>query len=150
MDGAILVVTILIILIVIGGVIAVGVLYMLTLSRALKKCKPENQLMPPANVWLSFIPLFRIGWIFVVIIKVSDSLKLEYEARGIAENHDFSKGLGIAYASCNAAGILPIPVIGQLASLAGLVMWIIYWVKIKGYSSKLDTIKTGSDDILDL
>ena len=81
MDGAILVVTILIILIVIGGVIAVGVLYMLTLSRALKKCKPENQLMPPANVWLSFIPLFRIGWIFVVIIKVSDSLKLEYEAR---------------------------------------------------------------------
>ena len=148
MDGALIIVIILLYLIIIGGAITVAVLYMLTLSRALKKCKPENQLMPPANVWLTFIPLFGIGWIFVVIIKVSGSLKLEYESRGIAENHDFSKGLGIAYASCNAAGIIPI--IGWLAAIAGLVMWIVYWVKIKEYSSKLDTIKTGSDDILDL
>ncbi len=139
---------ILLYLILIGGIITVAILYMLTLSRALKKCKPENQLMPPANIWLLFIPLFNIVWIFFVVTKVSDSLKLEFDSRGMAEDHDFSKGLGVGYASCNAASI--IPVVGVLASLAGLVMWIIYWVKIKGFSKQLDTIKTGSDEILDL
>ena len=104
--------------------------------------------MPPANIWLLFIPLFNLVWIFFVVIKVSESIKLEFESRGMAEEHDFSKGLGIGYAACNAAGI--IPVVGVLASIAGLVMWIIYWVKIKGYSSQLEPVKQGSEDILDL
>ena len=148
MEAIGVIIIVLLYLILLGGIITVAVLYMLTLSRALKKCKPENQLMPPANIWLLFIPLFNLVWIFFVVTKVSDSLKLEFESRGMAEEHDFSKGLGIGYAACNAAGIIPI--VGVLASIAGLVMWIIYWVKIKGFSSQLDPIKTGSEDILDL
>ena len=81
MEAIGIIIIVLLYLILLGGVITVAVLYMLTLSRALKKCKPENQLMPPANIWLLFIPLFNLVWIFFVVIKVSESIKLEFESR---------------------------------------------------------------------
>jgi hypothetical protein len=44
-------------------------------------------------------------------------------------------GVGIAYCICSCCGI--IPVLGVIASIGGLVCWIIYWVKISGYKTKL-------------
>jgi len=42
-----------------------------------------------------------------------------------------------------------LPGIGGLAALAGLISWIIYWVKMNEYKKLLGREKRGSDQILD-
>ena len=101
-------------LILIPIIILPFVFYLITLQNVLKKVSPENQKMPPANVWLLFIPLFNIGWHFVVVAKVSDSLKAEFAKRGISVGVDRpAYGVGLAYCILNCCSI--IPVLGALA-----------------------------------
>ena len=117
------------------------VFYLITLQNTLKKVSKENQKMPPANVWLLFIPLFNLGWHFVVVARVSDSLKAEYSKRGIPL--DLARpayGVGLAYSILNCCSVIPI--LGILASIGWLVCWIIFWVKVNGYSAKLDQTAT--------
>jgi hypothetical protein len=44
--------------------------------------------------------------------------------------------LGLAMCILAATGLIPL--IGILTGLAGLVCWIVYWVKISGYSRLLE------------
>jgi hypothetical protein len=44
-------------------------------------------------------------------------------------------GIGIAYCILLCCSI--IPMLGGFAALAGIVCWIIYWVKLAGYKRKL-------------
>ncbi len=113
------------------------VFYLITLQNILKKVSPENQKMPPANVWLLFIPLFNIGWHFVVVSRVSDSLKAEFTKRGITfEAERPAYGVGLAYCILNCCTI--IPVLGIVASIGWLICWIIFWVKVSSYGTKLN------------
>ena len=120
--------------------IGVQVLYLLTLQNTLKQVSPENRKMPPANVWLNLIPLFNFGWQFVIVNRVADSLKAEFDKRGIvSEEPRPGYGVGLAYCICSCCGI--IPVLGVFASIGGMVCWIIYWVKISGFKTKLQQTK---------
>jgi hypothetical protein len=120
--------------------ITVQVLYLLTLQNTLKEVSPENRKMPPANVWLNLIPLFNLGWQFVIVNRMADSLKAEFDKRGIvSEEPRPGYGVGLAYCICSCCGI--IPVLGVIASIGGLVCWIIYWVKISGFKTKLQQTK---------
>lgn len=113
------------------------VFYLITLQNVLKKVSPENQKMPPANVWLLFIPLFNIGWHFVVVARVSDSLKAEFAKRGVSVGVDRpAYGVGLAYCILNCCSIIPF--LGVLAALGWLVCWIIFWVKVHGYGTQLN------------
>ena len=77
-------------------------------------------------VWLLFIPQFNIVWHFIVVLNMAKSLGAEFQKRRIAE--DRSPGQTIGLIMC----------IGNLiCGPVGLVCWIVYWVKIAGYSSKL-------------
>ena len=127
-----LIIAICVILTVVG--IVAGVFFLLTLQRALQLCAPQNRTMAPGKVWLCFIPLFGLVWIFVVISRVASSLRLEFESRQ-APPEDYGRSIGLAY--CILAVISIIPIIGVLTGLASTVCWIIYWVKISTYSSRL-------------
>ncbi len=125
------------ILLLIPLIIIPFVFYLITLQNVLKKVSQENQKMPPANVWLLFIPLFNIGWHFVVVSRVSDSLKAEFATRGIDVGVDRpAYGVGLAYCILNCCSIIPF--LGILAGLGWLVCWIVFWVKIGGYGAKLN------------
>lgn len=77
-------------------------------------------------VWLMFIPLFNLVWQFIVVLNMAKSLAAEFQKRGIAE--DPKPGQTLSLVMC----------IGNLiCGPVGLVCWIIYWVKIAGYSSKI-------------
>ena len=131
-----------ILIIFIGLAVGIGiqVLYLLTLQNCLKEVSPENRKMPPANVWLNLIPLFNIGWQFVIVNRIADSLKAEFAKRGITgEEARPGYGVGITYCICGCCGI--VPVLGALAAIGALVCWIIYWVKISGYKTKLQQTK---------
>lgn len=116
-------------------VITIVVCYLLTLQRALSRVGPSRRLMEPAYVWLDLIPCFNIIWGFIMVSRVSDSLKNEFAYRRAGDGGDCAKGLGTTSQVLLLCGF--IPVIGGLFSIAGLICICIYWTKIAGYSAQL-------------
>jgi hypothetical protein len=112
-----------------------AIFYLLTLQKALTRCSPENRGMAPGMVWLLLIPLFSIVWHFIVVTNMAQSLGAEFRKRGIAEELKPGQSLGMAMCILGVCSI--IPVLGVLCGLAALVCWIMYWVKIAGFSNKI-------------
>jgi hypothetical protein len=140
------------------------VFYLLTLHRALEKCSPQTRAMTPGLVWLELIPLFGLVWQFIVAISLGKSLGNEYRARGLEAPSRPTQSLGLAMAAAYTASALCIvflwgsllsgfggedvpydvtPLLAPLGGvagalgLAGFVLWIVYWVKVHQYSSRL-------------
>jgi hypothetical protein len=113
------------------------VFYILTLQKALNRCAPENRAMQPAMVWLLLVPLLNLVWGFIVVINMAKSLGAEFQKRGIAEEPEPGKKLGMIMCVLFCCSIIPL--LGMLASLGGLVCWIMYWLKIAGFSKKLES-----------
>ena len=112
-----------------------AICYILTLQKALNRCSPENRAMAPGMVWLMLVPLLNIVWHFFVVINVAKSLGAEFQKRGIAEEPEPGKKIGLIMCILACCGIIPL--LGILCSLGALVCWIIYWVKIAGFSGKI-------------
>jgi hypothetical protein len=117
--------------------LVVGIFFLLTLSRALRKCSPSSRTMEPGMVWLCLVPVLNLVWPFFVVLALSNSLGNEFRVRGIINaEREPGKGIGIAMCVCGAWAI--VPVVNLLALPAHLVLLIIYWVKIAGSSRLLD------------
>src|SRR4051812_22569371 len=71
----------------IGVVIGYTILifFLLTLSKALKRCTPESRKMEPGMLWLNLIPLFSNFWIFLTVNRMTESLRNEFTARRMDE-----------------------------------------------------------------
>ncbi len=115
--------------------IVVGIFYCLTLQKALSRCSPQNRTLSPGLVWLFLIPIFNLVWHFFVVINMAKSLHAEFVARNIVEEESPGQAIGLATCILNVVALLPF--VGWVARIAGLVCWIIYWVKIAGYSGKI-------------
>jgi hypothetical protein len=115
--------------------LAIQIFYLLTLSRCFHRISPHNRKMEPGQVWLNLIPCFGTVWIFITVIRLSESLEDEFYERRLRKDGDMGKNLGIMYNVMVLLGA--IPYIGGIFSLVGLVMWIMYWVKIAGFSRQL-------------
>jgi hypothetical protein len=102
------------------------IFYLLTLQKALNRCSPENRAMQPGMVWLMLIPLFNVVWQFFVVLNLAKSLAAEFQKRGIAEDPNPGQTLGLVMCIGNL-----------ICGPVGLICWIIYWVKIAGYSAKI-------------
>ncbi len=114
-----------------------GILYLLSLQKAFERCAPENRAMPAGQVWLLLIPLFNLVWNFIVVTNLAKTLGAEFRRRGISAEAEPGKSTGLAMSIL--AGCSLFPVLNLLAGPAGFVVWIIYWVKIAGYSKLLET-----------
>jgi hypothetical protein len=112
-----------------------AIFYLLTLQKTLNRCAPENRAMAPGMVWLMLIPLVNIVWHFMVVINIAKSLGAEFQKRGIAEEADPGKKLGMIM--CILAACSIIPLLGVLCSVGALICWIMYWLKIAGFSAKI-------------
>jgi hypothetical protein len=129
-------------------VLAIHIFFLLTLSRALGFCRPENRDMEPWQVWLNLIPLFNIVWIFLTVLRLASSLRREFTERGQGRrDEDYGQNLGLAYIVAGLVSGLPIRVLSTVLSLACLVCFIMYWVKIAGYNQQLQKESpVGRDD----
>ena len=112
------------------------VFFLLTQQRALSKCSPANRTMTPGLVWLQIIPFFGFIWQFFVVLALANSLESEFAARRIPEEPKPGQSIGLAM--CITRVCTVIPFLGIFAAIASLVLWIVYWVKIAGFSRKLD------------
>jgi len=127
----------------ISGIVLVGflilliplVFFLLTLQKALNRVAPERRTMNPPLVWLDIIPLFGVIWNFFIVTALSKSLGAELTARNIPHENEPGKTIGLVWAALSAA--CWIPGLSFLLGIPVLVLWIIYWVKIAGFSAKL-------------
>ena len=83
------------------------------------------------------IPLFNLVWQFFLVDHISKSLHNEFLRRN-TPNVELEPGRGIGVAMCVLGVTSVIPVLGMLTGTAGLVFWILYWVKIAGYARLLE------------
>lgn len=116
------------------------IFYLLTLQNTLKAVSQPNQKMVPAQVWLLLIPFFGIVWHFIVVHRMAESIRAELATRGQTTNEDnpaYSLGLAMCICQCCCLCSLFIPALGWLFSLAYLVLWIIYWVRVSAYKREL-------------
>lgn len=118
--------------------IAIFVFYLLTLRKALVLAGPENRQMDPNLVWLNFVPLLNLGWIIYTVLKVSEAITNKLNAHDVQDPGQGAKAVGLTYGICGVVSIIPF--IGMVAGLVGFVCWIIYWVKVAGYNSQMQTL----------
>ena len=123
--------------------IAVAIFYILTLSRALKKCHPASRTMEPGMLWLLLVPLFNLIWNFFVVQAMARSLGAEFRLRNIPNAEpEPGKSIGLAMAICGACSIIPL--VNLLTGIVYLALWIIYWIKIAGFSQILDQVPASA------
>ncbi len=122
------------VLLVMFSVLIVKVFYLMTLSRALKNCSPQARKSYPGMIWLELIPVIGVVWSFVNVIQVSGSIGNEFRRRNIASEDSPSIMLGII-ACILGVGTAVFP----FAGVAGVICWIIYWMKISDYCHILRT-----------
>lgn len=125
--------------------LVIAIFYLLNLQNLLKEIDQKNRLVEPGNVWLMFIPLFNIIYPFILYPKIADSVRNEYQARGIKKAGDFSRGIGVAMPILGLCGFIPI--IGGLAGLANFVLFIVFWVKTAEYKNELKRSPKAADGI---
>lgn len=111
------------------------IFYLIALQKALSRCSTKNRAMSPALVWLLLIPIFNLFWHFFIVVKVAKSLQNEFRSRSIAFKSPPGQNIGLAM--CILSVLSFIPYVGFLCSIAALVCWIIYWIKIAGFSSQI-------------
>ena len=135
-------------LIALAIVLIPAIFFLITQQNTLKAIQPENRTMNPGEVWLQLIPLFGWVWQFIVVSRISDSLRREFnswtndtifQGQGNAAIYvGYSKptyGIGLAMCICNCCTI--VPCLGYLAWLGALVCWIIYWVQLAEWKGKV-------------
>ncbi len=115
--------------------IIVGIFYCLILQKALNRCAPQNRAMSPGLVWLFLIPVFNLVWHFFIVINMTKSLHAEFAYRGIQEEPNPGQSIGLVACILHVCSF--IPYLGGLAAIGFLVCWIMYWVKIAGFSNKI-------------
>jgi hypothetical protein len=114
-----------------------AIFYILTLSRALNKCSPASRTLEPGMLWLLLVPFVNLVWHFFVVLGMAKSLSNELRLRNIpVADPTPGQSIGIAMCVCGACTIIPI--LGIIAALALLVLWIVYWAKIAEFSRILD------------
>jgi uncharacterized membrane protein len=130
----------------------IAIFFLLSMQKALASVSPRNQLMAPGLVWLSLIPGFGLIWTFFIATRVPDSLRNEFRDRDLDDGSDYGKTIGLTYATLSVLSIVgsygPLAIqdpsvtmigncVSSIFSLVGLVLFIMFWVRIAGYSSKL-------------
>jgi len=120
--------------------LAVYIVFLRSLQGVLEHCAPQNRTVSPGQVWLSLIPFFNLVWQFILVSRIAESLQLEFAARQAPAppEEDYGKTLGIAMCALSLSSIIPL--VGIFTGLAGTICWIVYWVRISGYSRALESV----------
>ncbi|HEY1113612.1 MAG TPA: hypothetical protein VGE66_08615 [Chitinophagaceae bacterium] len=123
-----------------------AVLFLLTQQRTIRLIQPHNRRIEPGEVFLQLVPLFGMIWQFFVVTRLSDSIRKElgetsFSFEKVPEEYKEKEDrptyrIGIAYCVLFCGYILP--VIGSYLFLAGMVCWIVYWIRLSGYKRKLE------------
>jgi hypothetical protein len=146
-----------------GLILVVGLLiqifFLLTLYRTQSEVAERNREIAPGTIWwtilINFVPIVGSLWSAYLVIKLSDSLRREFEDRGWGTSEGFGRTVGLIWALGGLASALisvvrlaaefgGLPQVGMLVGILNLplgltilVCWIIYWVQMAQYGRQL-------------
>lgn len=125
-------------------------LYLLTMRNLLKAIQPHNRVVHFNDVWLLLIPIFNLVYQFMMVGYVSDSIAAEQRDRDQQEDGPSRPlyELGVWQCSLFIGSVIPIPILKELCSLGGLIVWIIYWVKLSEWKNRFMAGQTKKDESL--
>jgi len=143
--------------------ITIAICFCLSMQRTLNEVRERNRAMSPGLVWLYLIPLFNVFWAIYMVLKIAESLRNEFSYRGWRTGTEsFGKTVGMFWSVGNVASFFLGCTIGAVdaavkdpavsailnlvnmaVSLALLVCWIIYWVQIYQYGTRLREGRRG-------
>jgi len=109
-------------LVILVGALALQIWFLVTAYKALNAVSPRNRDMEPGMIFLIFIPLFGIVWYFFIVIRIADAFAKEFDDRGLRSDGDFGKLIGI---------------LAPLIPCVGLIMHIMWIMKVRGYTARL-------------
>lgn len=142
------------------------VLYLVTLTRTLAACSPARRTMEPGLVWLNIVPVFHLFWKFWTANQVAESLRKEFNARGLSAGGAFGKPVGVLvptfalitrfvfwvgmlaanYTREGEFGLLTLVATVVLGAIE-LIFLIVHWVQIAGFHRQLHATRSaGRDD----
>lgn len=127
-----------------SGGLAVMILWLLTMSKALDHVASDFRSVQPGAVWLTMIPLFGLGWQFAVVNAVAVGLVKEFNARGLI-TRESKPGGGIGQTGCILMCCSVIPVAGFGFGIIGLIFFIFHLLRIREYIAELE--KSGRWEI---
>ena len=121
-------------------VLGILVLILYLLYDAQRAIPPEYRHVEPAQVWLLLIPLFNLVWNFFVYPQIADSYRSYFYSRGRFDVGDAGKSVGLWFSICSACSI--IPCVGFIPALIGLILLIVFLIRIYGLKSQLPQLAT--------
>ena len=123
------------------GFLIVYILFLNSLSSALKCVSPINRKISPGLVYLMFIPIFNLIWVFILVNNIADSLQAEYKSRNIPCNNrpTFDVGIGYAITTVISVFMFWLPVVNLILSVVVLVLWISYWIDVSKHTKILES-----------
>lgn len=115
---------------------AIGAILCYFISSWLKEVPEEDRAMTPGKVWLLLIPLFNFYWMFrVYMLDIPKSFKNYFDRQGDQLVGDCGKNMGLWLCICTLGGFIPL--LGSLVSIAGLVLYVLWLVKIHQLKNKI-------------
>ncbi len=123
------------VLIAVGATIGM-ILYLLFLQKLLKSITQQNQKMIPGHVWMLLIPGYSLYFQFVLVNKIADSIAGEQRTKGV-ECSETRPGYGLGIVMCILFCASILPYLGMAAGIGGLVVWIMYWIRLNNYKKQL-------------
>ena len=121
--------------------LGIAILLLFLLYKAQAAVPVEHQKITPASVFMLLIPFYNLYWMFVAYQKIPESYQSYFNSRGRVDVGDCGKQIGLWIAICTIAGIIPF--VGVLASLASLILIIIYLVKLYGLKAQIQQMGGG-------
>lgn len=115
--------------------VAISILICLLIYLPYKEVPAEHQKMAPGLVFLLLIPFFNIIWNFIVFMRIPESFQSYFAAQGRTDVGDCGRQIGLWYAICGVAAI--VPCVNYVAGPAALVLFIIFLVKIWGLKGQI-------------
>jgi len=115
--------------------VAISILICLLIYLPYKEVPAEHQKMAPGLVFLLLIPFFNIIWNFIVFLRIPESFQSYFTAQGRTDVGDCGRQIGLWYAICGVAAI--VPCVNYVAGPAALVLFIIFLVKIWGLKGQI-------------
>ncbi len=121
-------------------VLALAIVFIITIVKTLNAIAPENRKMEPGKAWLLLIPLFNLIWVFNTVSKVSESIYAEFSSRGLPVEKQPTLTMGMIYGFSLCLTFVPVQSIVYTfpVSFMAVIFWIIYWVKLLEYKNKLE------------
>lgn len=129
------------------GYLVALIFFLIAQQNTLKAIQPQNRRMQPGEVWLQLIPVFNLIWQFIVVGRIADSIRNEITDRTLNSflgmpdpvfvndaNRRPTYDIGLTFCILSLCGCIPL--LGGIASLTGVVCWIIYWTQIVAYKNK--------------